>query len=175
MSAAPHSHRVLPRAPDALRVPALACGGLLAATLVFAAWSSFTRSPHGAAAEFSTATAAVVREVRFEDRAGSVVVLDARSGTQIAALARGEDGFVRATMRSLARDRKPLGVGADVPFRLSRDRDGRVTLDDPVTGRVVPLDAFGATNARAFARFLDADAGSTPALAAPPPAAPVTR
>jgi putative photosynthetic complex assembly protein len=52
------------------------------------------------------------------------------------------------------RDRKRRGLGPEVPFRLTAHADGRLTLVDPATGRLVALEAFGADNAGAFAKLL---------------------
>lgn len=96
-----------------------------------------------------------VREMRFVDRDdGGIDVIDARTGKTFAAFAPAEDGFARATLRGLVRDRKKFGLGPETPFRLSLWRDGRLVLDDPATGRHVDLRAFGPTNREAFARLL---------------------
>ena len=55
----------------------------------------------------------------------------------------GENGFVRGTLRGLARERKRQGIGPDQPFRLVAHVDGRLTLLDPATGRRVDLESFG--------------------------------
>jgi hypothetical protein len=34
--------------------------------------------------------------------------------------------------------------------------DGRITLDDPVTGRSIDLESFGPTNAAVFAKIMSA-------------------
>jgi putative photosynthetic complex assembly protein len=39
---------------------------------------------------------------------------------------------------------------------LTRWADGRISLEDPETGRVIELDAFGPTNGEAFAQLLTA-------------------
>jgi putative photosynthetic complex assembly protein len=97
------------------------------------------------------------RELRFIDRAdGAVAVLDGRTGAETDEFAPGTNGFVRGALRGLARERKRQDIGAEPPFRLTRWADGRVTLDDPTTGRVVDLVAFGPTNAAAFTRLLTA-------------------
>ncbi len=98
-----------------------------------------------------------VRELRFADRDdGAVVVIDGPTGVVTDAFAPGTNGFVRGALRGLARERKRQDIGAEPPFRLTRWADGRVTLDDPTTGRVVDLVAFGPTNAAAFTRLLTA-------------------
>lgn len=105
------------------------------------------------------AVALVVLELRFEDRLdGSVAVMDHRSNRQIDTIV-GEAGFVRGTLRGFARDRKARGVAAGHPLELIGRADGRLTLSDPQTGRVVDLESFGSANASAFARLLGRKAG----------------
>lgn len=100
-------------------------------------------------------TPAVSREMRFVDREdGGIDVVDAPTGRVFARFAPAEDGFARATLRGLVRDRKKLGLGPETPFRLTLWPDGRLVLDDPATGRHVDLRAFGPTNRDAFARLL---------------------
>ena len=69
----------------------------------------------------------------------------------------GSDNFIRGVLRSLARERRGIGAGAETPFRVSRFDDGRIVLQDLATGRSLVLQAFGITNARAFAKWLDQD------------------
>lgn len=101
--------------------------------------------------------AAVVAQValRFEDEPdGSIRVLDAGNGATLALIAPGSDGFMRSTMRGLARERYREGLGPRQPFQLSYRSDGELILSDPATGRTITLRSFGATNAAAFARLL---------------------
>ena len=63
---------------------------------------------------------------------------------------------MRGVLRGLARDRRADGIGRSPPFRLTRWADGRLSLDDPATGRHVDLEVFGPTNAGAFAEILTA-------------------
>lgn len=94
--------------------------------------------------------------LRFEDRAdGSVVVRDG-VGRVLDTIAVSADGFIRGTMRSLARQRKQAGLPHELPFLLERRENGRLSLSDPSTGGRIELDAFGAGNAATFARFLPA-------------------
>jgi putative photosynthetic complex assembly protein len=110
-------------------------------------------------AQVGPSPALVSRELRFEDRPdGSVAVRDARSNAQIDTLAPGADNFVRGTLRSLARERRLRSVTQDPPFQLTAHADGRLTLQDPATGTVLELAAFGVTNTGAFARFLEGGA-----------------
>lgn len=95
------------------------------------------------------------RSFHAADRAdGAVVITDAATGREVLVVAPGEDGFIRGTLRGLARDRRMRDLGPEAPFRLVAWSDGRLTLDDPATGRRLDLLAFGQTQAEAFARLL---------------------
>lgn len=107
-----------------------------------------------------TGQTVMVRELLFADGAdGSVVVRQAGQDQPIAELS-GEQGFLRGTLRGLARTRKAEGIGQGVPFRLVAWADGRLTLEDPATGRVLDLSAFGPMNTAVFGRLLTAEAQS---------------
>jgi putative photosynthetic complex assembly protein len=98
------------------------------------------------------------RDLTFADRAdGAVVVRDARDGRLVEVLPAASDGFVRGVLRSLVRERRLRGLGDEAPFRLARRGDGRLALEDRASGAEVVLNAFGATNVEAFARFLNAE------------------
>lgn len=98
---------------------------------------------------------AAERELRFADRAdGGVVVTDARTGETVHVVEPGVNSFVRGAVRGLVFGRRRDGIGAATPFRLARWPDGRLTLEDPATGTVLDLDAYGAVNRAAFAELL---------------------
>ena len=95
------------------------------------------------------------RKLRFLDGpAGDVLVIDADSGLNVATFAPGSNGFLRATMRGLVRQRQLEGIGSQPPFHLVHYETGHVAVIDPETGASVALDAFGQTNAAVFARLL---------------------
>ncbi len=97
-----------------------------------------------------------VRDILFEQRGdGAIVVREAHSADKIAVIAPGKDNFIRGAMRGLARERTRYGGAAAQPFRLIRWESGRLSLSDTTTGQRIYLDAFGPTNAGAFARFLE--------------------
>jgi putative photosynthetic complex assembly protein len=97
------------------------------------------------------------RDLRFEDRAdGAVLVRDAVTEVPLAVFDVGQGGFVRGTLRALARWRRQEEMAQTIPFRLSAYPDGRLTLADPATGNHVELTAFGPTQRDTFARFLSA-------------------
>jgi putative photosynthetic complex assembly protein len=121
--------------------------GLLAVTIVIAMIGG-TRTPEAA-------TALQQRQLVFEDRAdGAVTVRDPDAESAIAVLDPGTNGFIRAALRGMARERMRESYGPDVPFRLVAWDDGRLTLDDPTTGRRIDIKAFGHTQTEAFTRFL---------------------
>jgi putative photosynthetic complex assembly protein len=100
---------------------------------------------------------AVERMVHFEDAPdGSVVIRDAGNLQILARFPVAEGGFVRGSIRALARERRQEGQGREAPFRLAAWSDGQLTLDDAATGRRIDLTAFGATNAGVFSRLLTA-------------------
>ncbi len=95
-----------------------------------------------------------LRVLRFDDAPdGSVSAIDVQSG-QLVQRFEGEQGFLRGTLRAMARERRLHGLGAGQPFELILLRDGRLTLHDPATGMRIALESFGATNTGVFARLL---------------------
>lgn len=108
----------------------------------------------------SDAAAVATREFRFEDRPdGSIVVLDASGRHLVETVPPGTNGFLRGTMRGLARERMRQKISPSMPFRMIGRADGKLTLEDPGTGRRVDLGSFGPTNAAVFAQIM-----ATPAL-----------
>ena len=85
---------------------------------------------------------------------GSVAVYNSAENRMVDFLPPGTNGFVRGVLRGLVRGRKAESIDATPPFRLTRWADGRLSLDDPSTGRHVDLEVFGPTNAAAFADIL---------------------
>jgi len=132
----------------------IGAAALIGFTLLAAA---FARVSGLGTTQFPEAPAVEVRELRFEDRKdGAVAVYDARNEHLVSVLAPGTNGFARGALRGLARERKRQEIGAESPFRLVRWGDGRLSLEDPQTGRRIDLGAFGPTNADVFARLVHA-------------------
>lgn len=141
-----HARETLPRGM------LLALGALVLMTVVLAGVARWTGM--GTAQRADAPTVATL-ELRFEDLAdGGIGVLDARADRRIATVAPGTNGFLRSAVRGLVRERKRQSVGAQTPFLLLARADGRLTLEDPTTGRRIDLESFGATNAAVFARLL---------------------
>ncbi len=143
---APHSPDAVPRGMIA------ALGALVVACLIGVALVRLTGI---GVVHVSDAAPVSVREFRFEDRPdGSIVVLDARDDRTIHTVAPATNGFLRGTMRGLARERHRRGIGPEQPFRMTGRADGKLTLEDPATGRRVDLGSFGPTNAAVFAQLM---------------------
>ncbi len=132
------------------RAPLLGIAGLLAASLLVAVVGRM----QGPVALPVSGTAVASQELRFEDGPdGSVLVRRATDNSVLETMT-GENGFIRGTMRGLARNRRAEGIGAAPPFRLTAWTDGRLTLDDTATGRRIELEAFGSENRAVFDRLL---------------------
>ena len=133
--------------------------GVLAAALLTLsiAWIGLTRLQAPVPITSEPSSAVAVRNLRFQDQAdGGIVVTDADTGLRVTTIAPRTGEFIRITMRGLAHARKRSDADQSVPFRLTYAADGRLTLKDPATGRLIELEAFGETNAGAFAQLLAA-------------------
>jgi len=133
-------------------------GAVILLSIITAAAGRIT----GAANSTPTAAPVASRELLFRDRPdGGVAVFDARdTSTPIEIVAPATNGFLRATMRGLARQRLRQVADVEIPFRLTEWADGRLTLADPATGRRVEMEAFGITNEEVFARLLTLKPGA---------------
>lgn len=95
------------------------------------------------------------RDIRFvEQPDGSMAVRDVATDALIQTLPPGGEGFVRGLLRSMERQRKGYNVDISEPFHLARREDGMLTLEDPITGILLDLRAYGVTNEAAFAVFM---------------------
>ena len=136
--------------PTAFKNPAFVFSGLVGVALLAAVLGRVTGAGQPAA---QTGTALQSRDLRFVDAPSGDVLVLADDGSLVDQL-HGEQGFIRGTMRGLARNRRAEGVGQAPPFRLTSWSDGRLTLTDTATGRLVELEAFGSENVAEFARLL---------------------
>lgn len=131
----------------ALPPPIRLLGSLLLLVLLAVGWARW----QGVAVRFEDAPPVWQRELHFVDAPnGDVLALDAASRETVARFS-GEQGFVRGTLRALARERSRRGLGADAPVQLIGQADGRLTLRDPATGERIGLEAFGSSNLAVFA------------------------
>lgn len=137
---------------DVPRGALLAIGALILTTVLTVA---AVRTTGIGAQHLADAPTVATREFRFEDRPdGSIVVLDASNQRVVDTVAPGTNGFLRGTMRGLARERMRRSIGPEQPFRMTGHADGRLTLEDPATGRRVDLGSFGPVNAAVFAHIM---------------------
>lgn len=148
----PAERRDTPQRPSFPRAPLLAAAGVIAVTIGGVA---MVRSL-GVEPTRPVGTAEITRVLRFEDTAhGAIRITDARTGQVVTELAPGTGGFVRATLRGLARERRRSSApGPESPFTLTAWSGGQLTLEDPETGRFVDLGAFGPTQVETFTAIL---------------------
>ena len=85
---------------------------------------------------------------------GAFLVVDADTREQLLTLEPGEDGFLRASIRSINRERKRQGIPEDTPYQLVVHQDGHLSLEDTPTGRSFDLGGFGSTNTAVYAKLL---------------------
>lgn len=94
------------------------------------------------------------RVLHFADRTDGGVEVTDSEGRVVEIMPGGTNGFARGALRGLARERRRSDIGAEPPFVLTRWSDGRLSLEDPTTKRLINLEAFGTTNSAVFARLL---------------------
>lgn len=137
--------------PDIIPRRALLAGGLALVGTVLAIGAARLS---GLDTTEPDAVTVVERTLRFVDRPdGGIAVVDARSGRTLDVM-QGEQGFLRGTLRGMARERRRSGLDDSTPLSLLARADGRLTLVDPATGRRIDLESFGPTNAAVFARWI---------------------
>lgn len=154
MSHAHHHDEVIP--PAVIKMAGALLLGVMAVTgAVRLGWLPESANPEASRAA-ANVEAVQERQLRFADRDdGAVVISDAASGETVKVIAFGEGGFVRATLRRMAKARAAKGIGAEPPFTLTRWENGALSLTDPQTGREAEIHGFGADHSRAFAEMLE--------------------
>jgi putative photosynthetic complex assembly protein len=153
MTAAPvpspaHNHDLHP--PRALL---RAIGALIVFTLIGVGFTQLNKAGH-----VSNWRALSVQSMPlvFEDGAdGSIVVRDPATGDMVRNWAPETGGFVRTAMRSLALQRRQMGIGSGPAFVLHRTENDKLIIEDPETGEWVSLDAFGGDNVAEFRKLLE--------------------
>ncbi len=66
----------------------------------------------------------------------------------------GEQGFLRGTLRALARERRLRNLSPAAPFVLALDQEGRLSITDSLTHKGIDLEAFGPDNSAVFEQLL---------------------
>ena len=141
-----------PAVPDSRRWMGVVLAVCVAATLLGVAW----QRQQGGLQPDDGGPVRWTQRLHFEDRTnGDIGVVDDR-GQEIARFA-GEQGFLRISLRTLARERLRQGLGPQQPFELVGHANGRLSLRDPATGVRIPLESFGPTQVATFARLQPTD------------------
>jgi putative photosynthetic complex assembly protein len=135
----------------------IAASALVGFSLVSAAAVRLVRISTPAPIAASQPAPVASADLRFSDQSdGSIKVQNTRTDQVVATIQPGVGGFVRGVMRGLARDRIRRHIGEAPPFRLSQAKNGRISLEDTATGRVIDLESFGAGNRDSFVQLLHA-------------------
>jgi putative photosynthetic complex assembly protein len=115
---------------------------------------------HATAIEASAAKVIDQRDLLFEHGAdGRLAIVDPGSHTEVDVLFGDDKSFIRVTVKGLERARRALGITENAPLRLTRWSDGRLSLDDSLSGQRIELVAFGRTNMMAFSELLSKGRG----------------
>lgn len=151
-----HAHNHDPTIPRGALIGAAV---LLTFVMVLTGAVSWGLIPQSSNPELSRAAAKVapaeVRDLNFVDREdGAVIVSDAATQDIVKVIAYGEGGFVRATMRRMAKTRAAAGIGPEQPFTLTLWENGALSLHDPATGKNAEIHGFGADHSTTFAEML---------------------
>lgn len=135
----------------------IGAGLLIAATITLVGVVQYQKrnDPSAESELFANATLVHERFIQFPVNAEGDLsqVVDANTGEVIDELIE-SDGFIRTVLMSMSFDRRREGVADDPIYRLVRWDDSRVSLEDPTTGVIINLGAFGYQNKSVFERFL---------------------
>ena len=105
------------------------------------------------------------RALRFIPLAdGREAVVEDRSNRLVKMYERGQNSFLRITIRILQQTRKHHGEDISKPFYLSLRSDDGLTLEDPLTQSHLAIRAFGEAAVAGIAPLLDAPATEVPVL-----------
>ncbi len=120
---------------------------LMALTLAVVGWAQ----QQGWRVATQDAPTAWEMSLQFKDLPnGDIAVIDAQLGLTLREFS-GEQGFLRGSLRALARQRRIAEADRDAPVLLRALVDGRLLLIDPTQGSRIDLDSFGPSNKAVFA------------------------
>jgi putative photosynthetic complex assembly protein len=125
---------------------------LVGLAIVFA---GLARTTDIGATRLTVAPTVELVSLRFLDDPAGGINVETEKGSHIAHFAAGEGGFLRGVMRGFARERRARELGSQPAFEVARHADGRLTLADPQSGRIIELDSFGPSNSGLFANLLE--------------------
>jgi putative photosynthetic complex assembly protein len=126
---------------------------LLAFTVIAAAAARFERLQGPTLIEQAGPAAESV-DLRFADEPNGAVEVRNSHDQLIKTIKPGEDAFIRVVVRGLAHERLRRKIGPQQPFHLAVGRNGKLTLQDPATGRLIDLEGFGKPERQYFADLL---------------------
>ncbi len=125
------------------------------------AMAAFVRLTGIGKSETEFAAVAAERELHFREiDTGTIEVI--AEGRRIATLDANEDGFIFGVLRGLGHHRKVSVANINHPYIVSLRTDGRLLLEDPLTGDQLDLRAYGTDNAAAFRELLHAQYQDAP-------------
>jgi putative photosynthetic complex assembly protein len=134
----------------------LAFGLVMIATALWLAVSA-TRFGQGRFDE-PDGKAVASRSLVFTDAPdGGITVTDGNSQQVVTEVAPNTNQFLRGAIRGLARSRRAVNASPKAAFILTQYEDGRLMLDDPITGERVAVSSFGPTQIESFRALLLAD------------------
>jgi putative photosynthetic complex assembly protein len=142
------------------RWPAYVLVGIIGLTLIQAMTSRLTG--RGTSRVPDAAVERVLPLRFFDEKDGAVRIVRATDERQIERVSPGTNGFIRSVMRGLVHERRQHGGTDTTPFLLQQRVDGRLILEDPVSGRRLSLNSFGALNTQAFGRLFAVSDGVKP-------------
>ena len=141
-----------PARPGQLNRPLAVAAALLA--VMAAIGGGAGRGPQGGAPPGAAPVGTA--DLLMRDQPDGSIIVETAAGQPVATIERNKDAFVRVVLSGLVQERRREGEGSpSLPFHLTRWSDGRLTVDDVATGKLIELEAFGQTNEAAFARLLD--------------------
>lgn len=133
-------------------LPGVLLGALIMSTLIAVA---LTRPAGGARTALPQARLLLEQNYVFTDGPDGEVSVSAPGTPGLTrTLPAGTHNFIRGVLRGLSRERRQHGLGPEAPFTLAQWADGRLSLKDTATGRIIALESFGPTNAAEFRQLL---------------------
>lgn len=130
--------------------------GMIAIVILTVILAAVTQFTGGGARYAPEGVPVATAELLFEDgERGLVTVHNAATGAHLIEYGENEGVFVRAIMRTVARQRRMRGMGRETPVQLAHFADGQLWLIDPASGVDLYLNAFGPDNLAAFIEIME--------------------
>jgi putative photosynthetic complex assembly protein len=121
-----------------------------------------------------TSPSVMTQQLVFKDDANGDILIEIlqasrQAGQQGESVLRfsGEQGFLRGTLRALARERKSRHLSPEAPFELALHQDGRLSITDTLTHQGIDLEAFGPDNLAVFVAILHGSSQTAAQTTAP--------